>query len=226
MKTTTAKVRLIASMQPVEAFKKHMPPDATNIEALVSACARSTRRTDELETIYMENCVEGQTPTNIKQYMKWKHGTVFEFTDFIFEISGISRVCSHELVRTRTAAYLQQSQRHVDIRNHAVVVPPTVKEVGITEGAFEMFDNKWRFYYIFLVDDRGIPLEDARFVAPNSVETRVIMKIDGRNLIHFLKLRLDKAAMWEIREVANLMWLEVQKVCPNIFSFEHMEDWV
>lgn len=223
-KTTKAKVRLIASMQPMNRFIGYNDLSCSAIEALAVACARSTRRTDSLEDILSEGYKDGNVSTNIKQYMKWKHGTVFEFTDFIFEISGISRSCSHELVRTRTAAYLQQSQRHVDIRNHAVVLPPTIKR-GLAEMSFDLADDNWRAQYAYLVDN-GTPKEDARFVAPNAVETRVIMKIDGRNLLHFLKLRTDMAAMWEIREVAELMWEEAKVVCPNIFDPQHREDWV
>ena len=220
MKIVKPKVRLLAYTQPVDEL--YNPIDARKIEALAVAFARSTRSVDSIEDIYIDSCAEGGIPKYIAQYMKMKHFTVFEFIDFTFEIKGISRACSHELVRHRTATYLQQSQRWVDLRDKGVVIPPKIT------ADYELFiesDNKWREIYSKMVDS-GVALEDARFIAPNSIETRVIMKIDGRNLLHFLKLRTDMSAMWEIREVANMMWEEAKKVCPCIFDIKHVDKWI
>lgn len=224
MKSVKPKVSLIAYTRPVDNFQSKFI--GTDIEPFVVALARSTRTTEELSNLYLQNLEDATTEKNIKMYMALKHFTVFEFIDFTFEISGISRACSHELVRHRTATYLQQSQRHVDLRDRGVVIPPSIHSNIVNEEAMEQTDKLWRANYIFMVDVNGVPKEDARFIAPNSIETRVIMKIDGRNLLHFLKLRMDKTAMWEIRDVANLMWMEAIKVCPYIFDAEHMDKWV
>jgi len=224
MKIAEPKVRLLAYTKPTEeinnAIENSRSGFSSTMERLMVALARSTRRTDSIEDIILD---EVDVKTNIKQYMAWKHFTVFEFIDFTFEISGISRACSHELVRHRTATYLQQSQRHVDLRGRGVVRPPTI--VGEAADLFYEAYEDWSTIYGEMVDS-GIPKEDARFIAPNAVETRVIMKIDGRNLLHMLKLRTDKSAMWEIRDVANMMWKEAKVICPNIFSEEHVKDWV
>ena len=224
MIVTKPKVRLLAYTQPVDEL--YNPIDASKIEALVVAFARSTRSIDSIEDIYINSCAEDGIPKYIAQYMKMKHFTVFEFIDFTFEISGISRACSHELVRHRTATYLQQSQRHVDLRDRGVVVPPKIEDDDRAFYVMNDNDKSWRANYAYMVDTIKIPKEDARFIAPNAIETRVIMKIDGRNLLHFLKLRTDMSAMWEIRDVANLMWLKTKEVCPNIFSTKFSGEWV
>jgi len=224
MKTVKPKVRLLAYTQPVDEL--YNPIDASKIEALAVAFARSTRSVDSIEDIYINSCAEGGIPKYIAQYMKMKHFTVFEFIDFTFEISGISRVCSHELVRHRTATYLQQSQRHVDLRDRGIVIPPSIENNDRILQSMMVTDRLWRATYVYIVDTMKTPKEDARFIAPNAIETRVIMKIDGRNLLHFLKLRTDMSAMWEIRDVANLMWLKTKEVCPNIFSTKFSGEWV
>lgn len=224
MKIVKPEVNLIAYTRPVEKFQRKY--SGTDIETFVVALARSTRTTEELNNLYLQTLEDTTTEKNIKMYMALKHFTVFEFIDFTFEIKGISRACSHELVRHRTATYLQQSQRHIDLRHSGIVVPPKINGNEDIEDIMFQSDETWRRDYIAMIDYNGVALEDARFVAPNSVETRVIMKIDGRNLLHFLKLRMDKTAMWEIRDVANLMWMEAIKVCPYIFDAGNMDKWV
>jgi len=218
------KVKLIAHTMPVDGFQtKYI---GTDLETFVVALARSTRTTEDLDKIYLETLEGVTTEKHIKQYMIMKHFTVFEFLDFTFEIKGISRACSHELVRHRTATYLQQSQRHVDLRDRGVVVPNSFENDDRAFYTMNETDKLWRANYVYMVDTLKIPKEDARFLAPNAIETRVIMKIDGRNLLHFLKLRTDESAQWEIRHIAKMMWFEAQKVCLNIFGIEHMDKWV
>jgi len=224
MKTVKPKVSLIAYTKPTENFQRKY--SGTDLETFVVALARSTRTTEDLDKIYLQTLEDVITEKNIELYMSQKHFTVFEFLDFTFEISGISRACSHELVRHRTATYLQQSQRHVDLRDRGVVVPPKIEDDDRAFYVMNDNDKSWRANYAYMVDTARIPREDARFIAPNAIETRVIMKIDGRNLLHFLKLRTDASAQWEIREVANMMWVESKKVCPYIFDAKYMDKWV
>lgn len=171
---------------------------------------------------------------------KNKHFGLKEYNDMVYCVEAENHIiyvrrngltiwcgnCSHELVRHRTATYLQQSQRHVDLRDRGVVVPPSIESDDRSLQSMIASDRLWRATYEYIVDTMKTPKEDARFIAPNSIETRVIMKIDGRNLLHFLKLRTDMSAMWEIREVANMMWEEAKKVCSCIFDIKHMDKWV
>lgn len=154
------------------------------------------------------------------------HYTVAGMTDFIFLIQGMSRSATHQIVRHRTPWFLQQSQRAVSpIKGTKwYVVPPKIAQkpkaliefIAVMDRCKEGYKNLRKM---------KIPLEDCRSVLPNATKSNIIMKIDGSNLLHFLKLRTHPTAQWEIRAVANAVHREVKKVCPTIFKDELQEFW-
>jgi len=72
--------------------------------------------------------------------------------------------------------------------------------------------------YYNLMREAGIPAEDARFVLPNACETRMIVTMNARELLHFFSLRCCKRAQWEIRAVADEMLRLCKEVAPEIFA--------
>ncbi|MEM1748448.1 MAG: FAD-dependent thymidylate synthase, partial [Sulfolobales archaeon] len=62
----------------------------------------------------------------------------------------------------------------------------------------------------------GVPYEDARYVLPQAVTTRLMMTLNLRELLHIACLRLSDEAQWEIRELVRSMIDEVGKVLPEI----------
>jgi thymidylate synthase (FAD) len=135
---------------------------------------------------------------------------------FTFAIEGISRACSHQLVRHRVASFSQQSQRYIPVKNltEHVVVPSSVEEKAGKD--FENFIKNASDTYKSLVED-GVPREDARFVLPNAAETSLLMTIDGRSLMHFFGLRLCSRAQWEVKTIAEEMLRQVKVVEPDLF---------
>ena len=70
--------------------------------------------------------------------------------------------------------------------------------------------------------DSGLAREIARINLPLSLYTEFYWQMDLHNLFHFLKLRLDSHAQYEIREYAKVMLEMVRKVCPMATeSFEN-----
>ena len=136
---------------------------------------------------------------------------------YVYAIEGISRACSHQLVRHRTASYSQQSQRYIPVRRlrERAVVPPSVSEkapdeyMALIEGASEAYQK---------LVERGVPREDARFVLPNATETSLLFTIDGRSLLHFFGIRCCNRAQWEIRALADRMLAEVRGEEPELYS--------
>ena len=61
-------------------------------------------------------------------------------------------------------------------------------------------------------------IEDARYVFPNACETKIVVTMNARTLLHFFELRCCKRAQWEIREMAEEMLKLCKKVAPVIFS--------
>jgi thymidylate synthase (FAD) len=136
---------------------------------------------------------------------------------FTFAVEGISRACSHQLVRHRVASFSQQSQRYIQVKrlSEKVVTPPTIAEKG--SGEFSSFVEAASNVYSKLIDC-GVPREDARFVLPNATETSLLMTMDGRSLMHFFGLRLCNRAQWEMRGMAEGMLRQVRLAEPELFG--------
>jgi thymidylate synthase (FAD) len=136
---------------------------------------------------------------------------------FTFAIEGISRACSHQLVRHRVASFSQQSQRYIQVKKlqEHTVTPPTVAEKA-KEG-FDSFIGEASDAYVKLVAG-GVPREDARFVLPNATETSLLMTVDGGSLMHFFGLRLCQRAQWEVRAMAEEMLRQVKEAEPSLFE--------
>jgi thymidylate synthase (FAD) len=154
--------------------------------------------------------------TSLKKTVERGHTSVIEHASFTFSIEGISRACSHELVRHRIASYSQQSQRHIRLEKD-YVTPQTIAE-GQT--ARKLYDDHmgsaWEVYMKLL--EMNIPPEDARFVLPNAARTNLVMTINARSLLNFFELRCCMHAQWEIRALAHRMLREVKKVAPLMFK--------
>jgi thymidylate synthase (FAD) len=145
------------------------------------------------------------------------HFSTFEHAVFTFGIEGISRACSHQLVRHRIASYSQQSQRYVAFGdNFNYIIPPSIAKDKRLKKKFEETVLFVKRFYDELVNS-GIHKEDARYILPNASETKIIVTMNARELLHFFTLRLCRRAQWEIREMAKKMLSEVKKVAPNIF---------
>ena len=146
------------------------------------------------------------------------HFSVLEHASFSFGIEGISRACSHQLVRHRIASYSQQSQRYVAVQERfPAVVPPTIAENPQLAERFEQFLNDCHLIYAELMA-AGIPAEDARFVLPNAAETKLVMTMNARELRHFFALRCCRRAQWEIRAMATAMLRVCKPVAPLLFA--------
>jgi thymidylate synthase (FAD) len=155
----------------------------------------------------------------LAKIMSLGHQSVLEHVSFTFGIEGISRACSHQLVRHRLASYSQQSQRYVTFKGDEfpLVVP---ESISTSKKRVQLFDKAIKAAakaYRELVDD-GVPAEDARFVLPNAAETKIIVTMNARELLHFFELRCCERAQWEIRAMAIEMLRIVKPAAPIIFS--------
>lgn len=171
--------------------------------------------------IGISELAEKLTDEKVKELLnrlrKSGHLSPFEHASFTFGIEGISRVTSHQLVRHRIASYSQQSQRYVNMSKTDFVIPPSIMK---NESALELLsnlNNLAKSVYDKLID-LGIPEEDARYVLPQGITTKIIVTMNARELLHFFNLRCCLRAQWEIRMMANHMLEEVKKVAPIIFE--------
>ena len=136
------------------------------------------------------------------------HGSVLEHPSFTFGIEGISRACSHQLVRHRISAYNQQSQRYVDVGDPEYFVKPESLEGD--GGRFEEIIGETVGYYRDIVEQfKGEgktaeqAQEDARYILPNATMTNLIWTTNLRNLLHVCHVRMCSRAQWEIRRLVH-----------------------
>lgn len=155
----------------------------------------------------------------LAKIMSLGHQSVLEHVSFTFGIEGISRACSHQLVRHRLASYSQQSQRYVTFKGDEfpLVAPESISASPQRLKTFNRAIKAAAKAYRELVDD-GVPAEDARFVLPNAAETKIIVTMNARELLHFFELRCCERAQWEIRAMAVEMLRIVKPAAPVIFS--------
>lgn len=161
----------------------------------------------------------------IKLAIDSRHESVLEHSSFTFSVKGVSRTCTHQLVRHRIASYSQQSQRHVDPTRTSdyYVVPDTIlnhispNQLHVILTEYEELMERISEFYGKMVKE-GIPKEDARFVFPNACKTNIVITMNVRELRHFFRLRRAKEAQWEIRAMANKMYKEVYRRFPNLFD--------
>jgi len=161
----------------------------------------------------------GHSDTFITARVKEGHEDIIEHISVTFLIEGISRTCSHQLVRHRLASYSQESQRYVSLDKGGwePVLPP---DIAANEEATAILAEAWENLQAAYGKLRqlGIKKEDARFLLPNATETRIVMSMNLRSLRHFFQLRCDPAAQWEIRQMAREMLRLVYPLAPNVFQ--------
>lgn len=139
----------------------------------------------------------------VKHLYRNGHHSVFEHIYFTFKIEGISRACSHQLVRHRHCSFTQRSQRYCSEDDFGYVTPPTVKENEQSDLYIRSM-NALDLDYALLTE-AGIANEDARYVLPNACETSLYLSCNLRELIHMSNERLCRKAQWEIRELVQQM---------------------
>lgn len=154
----------------------------------------------------------------VRFVIKSGHHSTTEHIYFSFGIEGISRALSHQLVRHRIASFNQQSQRYVKfIDNYEYILPDSIKNNKKLSDRFSKLVADTHKFYEDMVNE-GIEAEDARYILPNASETKMIVTMNARELMHFFTVRCCNRAQTEIRELATIMLKEVKKVAPSVFE--------
>jgi len=231
MEDVKAKVYLLAHTVPVNTADKSLNP-----ERVVAAAGKLCYAKSNVTDLY-QGLDDKETERFVKMLSSMGHESPIEHISFTFGIEGISRTCSHQIVRHRIASYSQQSQRYVDLENSFNYIMPEAIKNNLK--AKEMFElnmycdlEVYREITKILIEEytEGITdkkqislltkkaLEDARFALPNACETKIIVTMNARTLLNFFRERCCSRAQWEIRDVANQMLDLVLEVAPNVFS--------
>jgi flavin-dependent thymidylate synthase len=146
-------------------------------------------------------------------YMRDTIKSSWEFVDYTFKISGVTRAFTHQLVRTRTGSYAQQAQRVVDVRDQPVECPPNIagnadaREIwtGAEECVIDAYSD---------LLDRGIAPQDARGILPTNMTTTIIAKYNLRSLHDMALVRLCTRTQGEYQSVFKAMKQKVVEAHP------------
>lgn len=176
-----------------------------------------------------------RTATNasyIKHIIDVGHFAVLEHATVSFYITGISRSCTHELMRHRHFSYSQLSQRYVPEDEARVVLPPGLAgDPELQDIVLAAADTSRRAYEELLgkleakfadqpnaVLRRKQARQAARAVLPNDTETRIVVTGNYRAWRHFIAMRASEHADVEMRRLAIACLRRLVEVAPAVFT--------
>ena len=147
------------------------------------------------------------------------HLATLRFAYASVRITGISRVCSHQLVRVAHAGILQRSQRYVKETSVEYVNPPAL--YGVCPELMEEWyaiQARAESLYLTLVDEKQMKKEDARYILPQGCTTSLRMTGNFQMWLDLLGNRTAKHAQWEVRDVAVEIKRLLAEHAPGVFG--------
>jgi thymidylate synthase (FAD) len=143
--------------------------------------------------------------------------TMLDHVVYMFEIEDCSRVTTHQLVRHRVASYDQESQRFSAATKEGFVIPPSVQS---NQAALAAFDDALKSVYAAYerMTAAGVPKEDARYILPGGIKTKLVMTLSARSLMHMVWQRTALQAQWEIRELAEKLHGLAEEATPELWT--------
>ena len=191
----------------------HTPDPERAIATAARLCYAPVGAAELMETMSKE-----RQRSVLSTIMKSGHFSTLEHASYTFAIDGVSRALTHQLVRHRLASFNQQSQRYVKFKDGvSVVTPHTVEENPEAQAIFDEAVAAAEEAYQKLLS-LDIPAEDARYLLPNACESKIVVTMNVRELLHFFSLRCCNRAQWEIRELAYQMLELARPTAPFIFA--------
>jgi thymidylate synthase (FAD) len=183
------------------------PTPEEHIGLLAGICYGKTESSPEQCIKRAEHCVtKGHLST-----LRFAHAT--------FLVEGISRICSHQFVRSKHLDFLQRSQRYCNEGEVKIVIPSSIK--GEHKTIVETVYAELTQVYKDLIAE-GVKKEDARFILPQGTTTELLVVGNFQAWYDFIKLRSGKEVQWEIRAVAHEINHQLHKIAPNVFvELEH-----
>lgn len=225
--TVSPKVQLVAKTDFVEPEDIPWKTDAGGGQALVEFAGRAC-----YQSWSKPNPRTATNASYLRHLLDVGHLSVLEHASVSFYITGISRSCTHELIRHRHFSYSQLSQRFVPERDANVVTPPAVDGDPELEALFAKATDASRAAYVELLNALEHKLDGvtnaalrgkqarqaARSVLPNATETKVVVTGNYRAWRHFVSMRASEHADIEIRRLAVECLRQLVSIAPDVFG--------
>lgn len=184
------------------------------------------------------NIKEGSAERFISNLINRHHESVLEHVSISVRVI-CDRGVSHEIVRHRLASYSQESSRYCNYSNdkfgnELTFIKPCWFKTDLSTLNNSLSDNRAERYwqdtmaniendYFNLLNEGWAP-EQARSILPNSIKTEIVMTMNLREWRHFFKMRCDKAAHPQMRQIANMILDTFKEKIPVIFNDKEKGD--
>lgn len=183
--------------------------------------AKSTRLEQGAET---RAKVAAMAEEELLKELNYIAGTIrssWEFVEYTFEIKGVTRAFTHQLVRTRHGTYAQQAQRVVDMGHFEALMPDTVIEADDGEAWESLMSHIAHVYQHYA--KMGVPNQDCRGVVPTNVKTNIIAQFNLRTLADLVGKRENLRTQGEYADVVRQMKALALEVTPWVVPFLNPE---
>lgn len=171
-----------------------------------------------------------ETRALLRYMLKHRHTSPFEMAEIILHVK-LPIFVERQWIRHRTASVNELSARYSELPEEYYV--PTTDQIcyqssdnkqgragpvnpdeaqGFQDSCRDQAVEAFSYYHNHL--EVGIAKETSRINLPLSTYTRKYWKMDVNNLMHFMKLRLDPHAQWEIRQYAEAIFKIFQVWLP------------
>ncbi len=221
---------------PTVTLLAHTPQPEKTVASAAKLCYSSSTISD-----LRDGLTDEKAASFVDMLAEIGHESPIEHASFTFGIEGVSRAFLAQITRHRMASYSVKSQRYVKEGAFEFVTPP---EISADPQALEIYEKSMRdaqdaydkiaeiltqkHTKTFIAEGKDEKtaarlaskkaIEDARFVLPNSCETKMVVTMNARSLLNFFRHRCCNRAQWEIQSVANQMLALVSEVAPDIFK--------
>lgn len=195
-------------------------PSPEKLTAMAAKLCYSPSSIDDIDS----GLTEDKASAFIEKIIDIGHLSTIEHASFSFGIEGVSRTLLAQITRHRLASFSVQSQRYVSYSDgFSYIVPPSIHALG--HDAVEKYNQQmqlmqtWYDEWRIALGEKGEKSnQDARFVLPGACETKMILTMNARELLHFFSLRCCNRAQWEIRDLAWKMFALVSDIAPALFQ--------
>lgn len=160
--------------------------------------------------------IESWSWEEIERELSYMSNTIpssWEFVTYTFLINNVTRAFTHQLVRTRTGSYAQQTMRVLNVEGWTYGTGPSIQRDPVLQERYDGTMAKVAEAYDDLIA-QDAAIEDARGVLPTNIHTNIVAKFDLRNLVSTMRKRASGRTQGEYRSVLDAMRAEITRVHP------------
>lgn len=196
---------------------KYAPEGADVYAGMLLLRAKATRLSREERDKFLD----GLEYRRMREELKYVANTIrssWEFVDYTFEVSGVTRAFAQQFTRTRNGSYAMQTQRVVSMAGNPVTKPEAIAKNHLASLQWENAMEAIAFAYESMLV-AGIQPQDARGLLPMNSHTSIIAKFNLRTMADLCGKRENLRAQGEYQDVFAMMKEKLLRVHPWASDF-------